>query len=276
MSIAGHPHTTAVTQPTKTYRELVVGDTSSTTTGGEFVVTYRITAASALSVIPAPATTAPSPHGDLKYRESRVNYQDDGLSAIVDVIYRSDNLASTDKGAGANGGLAVGTVQKSLDVGVATQPIELHPYFATATSGAALTAAELFVVRTLLPSANSITDNGTTMVYSIVLNGTSTTGALTGKARQLADYKLHGVDSYYIPSPIFRLTEGHTSVTFGTFGEIARRDYPGNGLPGDASKWLKVSYRADDRGSVESSSEEWQYSRDGWDTLYNILYNPSF
>lgn len=206
------------------YREWVVGDTASTTTAAEYIEVWSISRDNVFAIRPAAGASATTPYTACKFREFQST--PDGFDATVQLIYRSAEAAQSDAGGGGDG-LAVGSTLKQLDVGVVAQPLPLHPYFSV--TAPTITSMELYLVNELLTNANSVTDNGTTLTFTrnTPNETTATTStALTGKARELAIYRLHGVESYYIPAPIFRLTRGFTNADFTSFGAVGRRDYP--------------------------------------------------
>lgn len=275
-TIVGNTFSTAVTAAGgQVYRQWIIGDTGSATTGGELVITKHANVSTVFTMIPAPTSTAPSPWpASLIFREARIKHDECGQVAALELIYRDRNTANVDN----NAVLTTDSVLKQLDVGVITQPIQLHPYFSSPPNG--LTSTDHWLVNELLTNAVTMQISGTSITFQRIVmdsNGvtTATTAYLTGKAGELAIYRLHGVESYYIPAPVFRLTKGHTNADFTDFGAIGMRQHPGYSLPGGTTSWLKTAYRADDSGSVERTDEEWTYSQDGWDTLLNHLYTST-
>ena len=154
----------------------------------------------------------------------------------VEVIFRTEDVTSAMT-------LNAGEKQEEMDVGVIASPIELNPYFAD------LTDDDLEAVRLRLADP---------------INNDKPSSDL---ANELLTYRLQGVDSYYIPTPIFRKTQAKTDSDFG-FGNIGMRDKPSSTatLSGDASNWLKTSYRVTKKGGIYHITEEWSYSGDTWDS----------
>jgi len=246
---------------------------NGTDVGIEVEYNFAVQRQQAEGLIPAIGVADDPPYETTFLRDILIEPQPDGYQSNVKLIYRSPEIVSP-----RTGGIAIGTQVFELDVGVQQVPLELHPFFASLTPKE-LRQADL--VEQLFLDFEDDTST-ITVFFGIELHQYPRGATESGGYRQLtfngliADfirYKTLGVDSYLVPTVIFRRREGFTTVTLSNFGQTGKREYPGHGLPGSAANWLKTAHRVIDHGSFGELAEEWSYSPEGWDSKFNNLYS---